>query len=120
MIESSITAEQYVINMYLHACQLAHHPDYTAHHHHHLIKQSLDTQKIHFKDIRKLVQYSKQDWIQDLLEVTQDLRTVLTNSSKNFLRFINRSRMHFGGAHFAHLSQREQRKPARRVMEMYR
>lgn len=120
MIESSLTPEQFVINMYIHACQLAHLSSYSSDDHEQLIKEALQTHKIHFKEIRKIVQYSKQDWVQDLLEVAQDLRTVLSNSPKNFVRFLNRSRMHFGGTHLAHLSQRHQKKPARRVMDMYR
>jgi hypothetical protein len=54
------------------------------------------------------------------LEVTQDLKTVLAKNSKNFIRFINRSRMHFGGEHCQNLAKSEHHKPTKIVLEMYR
>ena len=52
--------------------------------------------------------------------MTQDLKTVLAKNSKNFIRFINRSRLHFGGEHCQKLARFGHHKPTKKVLDMYR
>lgn len=63
--------------------------------------------------------YQKKDFIIELLEIAEDVKRVYSSYTRNKQRFLNRTYMHFSGAHYNNLLKDSHHKQTKKALKMY-